>query len=630
MRISLAFLISVSIVSLFVASFLAAGAGADVATSHRQDVADQDAKIVKLIAQLGSDRYVQRRRAQLELGQLGARAFDALHKASSHADPEIATAAGYLLAAIPIHWSDADDSKQVRNFLSNYGSLDTERRLVAIQTLAYLPLKEGLAPLCRIVRFDASEALSRTAAVAILRPQNRSDSRQEIAQEIDPAVLRKLLGESNRLGTDWLRLYAQQLTDPASTTGEWEQFVDAEVQLAGQMDNSTIAGRETGRDNGTSDIVVVNLLWHLLGLYQQLDLAEPALETAARLLDYDPSQFETTIIELIDWFAEAESWAKLDELLSQHQEQIAKTRRPQYVAAIARQKQGQDDVADQLADAALVFPIIDRRQFFRDTQFLVKRERCEWANREYRKAIDNEPFDSQTAICSRTQLALLLNDLDENGDAAAMLEPIESKINQDTKFRRLYNALREQHNRDASLPNLLSPKELSAYRHFYLAHDFRQKQDLENQRKHLKKSIELEPGNADVLIAMYRAKGTDDAWQADVRKRIVDLSTLFQQVIEKYPNEAQWYNQWAWLISNTEGDYQKAIRYSHRSLELKPNGSNAAGYLDTLGRCYFAAGDLENAVKYQRQAVEQDGSLQVLRRQLAMFEKAMFEKALKK
>jgi outer membrane protein assembly factor BamD (BamD/ComL family) len=44
-----------------------------------------------------------------------------------------------------------------------------------------------------------------------------------------------------------------------------------------------------------------------------------------------------------------------------------------------------------------------------------------------------------------------------------------------------------------------------------------------------------------------------------------------------------------------------------------------------LGRCYFAAGDLENAIKYQRQAVEKHPQVQVMRRQLAMFEKALAE-----
>ena len=46
-------------------------------------------------------------------------------------------------------------------------------------------------------------------------------------------------------------------------------------------------------------------------------------------------------------------------------------------------------------------------------------------------------------------------------------------------------------------------------------------------------------------------------------------------------------------------------------------------FLDTLGRCYYAAGEYQNAVKYQRQAVAKEPHLQVMRRQLETFERAL-------
>jgi tetratricopeptide (TPR) repeat protein len=94
--------------------------------------------------------------------------------------------------------------------------------------------------------------------------------------------------------------------------------------------------------------------------------------------------------------------------------------------------------------------------------------------------------------------------------------------------------------------------------------------------------------------------------------------------MEDDSSEASPYNQWAWLVSNTEGDFQKAIRYSQRSLELNKHGEGgAASFLDTLGRCYFAAGDYENAVKYEREAISKNDYLQVMKRQLAEFEQAL-------
>jgi tetratricopeptide (TPR) repeat protein len=80
-------------------------------------------------------------------------------------------------------------------------------------------------------------------------------------------------------------------------------------------------------------------------------------------------------------------------------------------------------------------------------------------------------------------------------------------------------------------------------------------------------------------------------------------------------------------VSNTEGDFQRALRYSHRSLELNLGGDSVAGgYLDTLGRCYYAVGDYENAAKYERQAIAKVDYMQVMHRQLDMFEKALAEK----
>jgi tetratricopeptide (TPR) repeat protein len=107
------------------------------------------------------------------------------------------------------------------------------------------------------------------------------------------------------------------------------------------------------------------------------------------------------------------------------------------------------------------------------------------------------------------------------------------------------------------------------------------------------------------------------------------LADKFQHEIDASPSNPVHYNAWAWLVSNTEGDFQKAIRYSHRSIELIPadaGESAGASFLDTLGRCYYAVGDLENAVKYQREALKKVDYMQVMHRQLALFEKALAEK----
>ena len=84
---------------------------------------------------------------------------------------------------------------------------------------------------------------------------------------------------------------------------------------------------------------------------------------------------------------------------------------------------------------------------------------------------------------------------------------------------------------------------------------------------------------------------------------------------------ARAFNQYAWLVSNTTGDFQKAVDYSLKSLEIR--NWESASYLDTLGHCYYAAEDFANAVKYQKLAVEKDPGSLGMRRQLKVFEEAL-------
>ena len=82
-------------------------------------------------------------------------------------------------------------------------------------------------------------------------------------------------------------------------------------------------------------------------------------------------------------------------------------------------------------------------------------------------------------------------------------------------------------------------------------------------------------------------------------------------------------NQFAWLVGNTEGDFQEAVRISRRSVELSPQ---AGGLWDTLGRCYFAAGDLPNAIKAQQRAMKFEPHSGQMQRQLELFQKTLAEK----
>jgi tetratricopeptide (TPR) repeat protein len=79
-------------------------------------------------------------------------------------------------------------------------------------------------------------------------------------------------------------------------------------------------------------------------------------------------------------------------------------------------------------------------------------------------------------------------------------------------------------------------------------------------------------------------------------------------------------NQLAWLLSKCKSSPEEAVNLSLRSLEFY---SDNPAYLDTLGRCYFSAGEINEAVRTQRKAVELAPYDRLMRLQLDEFESAL-------
>ena len=165
------------------------------------------------------------------------------------------------------------------------------------------------------------------------------------------------------------------------------------------------------------------------------------------------------------------------------------------------------------------------------------------------------------------------------------------------------------------------------------AKDFHAKRQYDEERTQLEQALSHDAFNADILIAMYRIPEGSEEWQQRTQQRIDALADRFRSAIlladrnyQAAPSEenkvrlALMLNQFAWLAANTDGDRSAALESSLRSLELTPDDP---GYLDTLAHCYYAVGELEQAVKHQRRAVEQEPGSGQIRLQLQLFEQAL-------
>jgi tetratricopeptide (TPR) repeat protein len=560
-------------------------------------------RIEELIRQLGNPRYSDRRAAANELRQIGAEAFDLLHAASDDSDPEVAASARYLLRQISVRWVQSDDPAPVRAVLHDFGRESEATRIQRIQQLADLSENTGIAAICRIARYDRSPIVSRLAALAIIQPPaERGSSRAPI----DPAVVEHELGRSTRAAGNWLRLYLAQRRDPAAAVANWQQLIDTEIK------------RLEANAGDTSAAIIIGLLWNQADLHRQLGDNQAMTAILDRMIEVNQESLDSTAIGLLSWLTENKSWPVVDAFLTKHQTQFEASKRPMYFAALARAAQGKKGIAEELAGKAAELEPQVPRECLLAARELEERGQFEWSVREYRRAIEQQSLES---TLSRIALANLLHDYEHYGEAADAIQPLCD----DSPTAKQYAEIQQQvARRGYDLPEV--PK-LKARFHYYRGCQYREEKDWARSRDSFGTAIAADPSDADVLIAMYRLPESDDQFREAMRQRIDTLARQLQQEIDEKPNEASPYNQWAWLVSNTEGDFQKAIRYSHRSLELNTNGdSGAASYLDTLGRCYYAAGDFENAIKYQRQAIEKTRYMQVMHRQLALFEKALAEK----
>jgi len=599
--------------------------------------------VPRLIDALGSDAYVERRRAETRLLALGAKAFDHLQAAELSLDLEIATRARYILYQIHVEWARADDAPVVRKLMMRYGDLPATGRRVRILRLAGVAQNGGLGALCRIARYDPSPRLARSAALAVLENRDTPVSRPA---KFRSAILAEI-GEAQSIPVQWLRTFASQLQQPSDVDARWLSWIDAELALVRQEAEDTdvaVALRllryhlELSLQAANPPAVFATLQRRVDLLAERVDLladllTEPAeslghAQVAAALdwtvVDYLIGQLlysrlqesggadQLSIAWATTWIIEHRQWESLDLMERHYHSAFQDDRLLLYLLAVARGQQGREQDAAALATRAFLIDVADAEMHNAFASIVEELGRHDWCEREWKQVIDSVPATDRASLEARKWYALLrLHDRGEDKAAAEILtESLDAlDASPEAKSRIMEDAI--------SGGNL---KGLKAQREFYLACAFEAEGNFEAQRKKLDQAASHHPEDPDILIAKYYLKGADEAYRKVTRRRIEAVCRKKQFAIEKNPGDPNYLNYWAWLVSNTEGDFEQAIKYSLRSLQLQPG---RASFLDTLGRCYFAAGDLENAIRYQREAVEKHPHMQVMRRQLALFEQEL-------
>lgn len=604
--------------SLALTAFTALADDSPKTDTKADSKAAQSDRVTKLINQLGAEDFSAREKAQSELAQAGLEAYDALHAAQTNNDPEIALRARYLVRSMSVRWFTESDSPRVVSILKDYGDLQEPERRSRIDRLKGLSERAGLQPLIRLARFESLDRLAKHAALQILElgPPQTTAEKVELNKNIISIV-----GSSNRPSAQWLRLYGRTLLDPPSAIGEWDRATQAEHAVF-----------EKTPDNSSPEIVQ-DLYRYEVDLLKTLNRG-PEASAAIRRMFALQTGTPHELLEFMDWLLHEQEWPLALELMQKFTATVEDNPRMLYRLAAVQQKLGDGQAADQAVSKALA---LRPENFIEHLEIGQQLEQmpllATWAQAEYRQVMASAMPGSRADLFARLQLSELLHDRLQELAAAETLQPLYDLMKKDENARA---AIEQMPNSDRIIPRM----------NYFLACQFHEQQNWTKEREHLKLAVEADPTDADVLIAMYRLPEADDAWKALTKEKIQAVTAAFHRDVEQSKanldsndgsddslgDYARACNQYAWIVGNTFGDHQEAVKLSEDSVricrqtpERKPN---LAGYLDTLGRAYHGAGDIANAVKSQSQAVELNPISGQIRRQLEFFQKEAKDKGI--
>ncbi len=612
-----------------------------------------DQIIAQLIDQLGSDSYSTRVRAKNKLRQYGLEAFDALLRATERNDSEIVATALYLTKSLQVTWSQDGDPKEVQGVLLQYGAQTELERLKRIDLLGEMPNQLGRNALVRLARFDRKSLLRRRAAMLVLRlpASNTSDLDKKVASEI-----RQVMGDNRRTASEWLLAYAADLDDGSYQPARWESLLAKQREIV-----------NTGSDPTVTSASVIELVRVLAT--RALD--EGALQAAEDLVQRHISLVPPTTLALaehVDWAIKSSLFGTVVSLFQRHQHLFNNNAELLYSAAQANDELGNQVEAKRFAAAAIAidpFPavpspnedetkkeqgggaqeqkvLVSREQIERTgyrhndvASTLKARGRFDWAEDEWALIANHCDIEMQIGVAARHNQAMMFSEQLRHQRAVELLFPIVYRLAKDSSYQR-------------RLAQQISVSRLQSLYNFEKALamlDEAKRPDAESGNlDEVKEALQLAYRddafhNPDILIAMYRLEDPNDPeWKPMVLKQITTSSDQILLKIaeledQKRTSDPASYrarlgsqlNQYAWLVSNTEGDFARALKYSKKSIELctKVEIDTRAARLDTCARCYFAVGQFAEAVETQEMAMRSDPYSPQMRRQLQEFEDAL-------
>lgn len=550
--------------------------------------------IDELIRQLGDKKREVSQRAQEELSELGYEAFEPLKAAAAGKDEKLAARAKYLLRLIHIDWVSEGDPEEVKSCLREYESMTPETRREVMRRLARLPDAKGVTALCRLVRYE-SGVLSKQAAIALFFDGKTI----RFPKQTTTATIRNNLKDFRRPAAAWLECWLRLAEKPETAAADWTKLIDDETLLL-----------KKSPDN-TSLQVVVDLIRFETAWLDQLGKKKESAAAIRQLaeLDYpklDDNSASDPLAHVVLWLMERKAWETIDAMAQRQPARFAADPVLLYLQAESYAEQGKREQAEKTALQAFrakpegedLDAKLTRR--FSLAVLLRNSGQYAWARREFESILAENENRAEGFI--RLNLADMLHEQEQDLEAAAALEKIVKAV--------------EANKATEELLQTGDPRSFIAKRQYYLACHWKAKNNAAKQRECLDKALKSDPNDIDLLIECYHLQGQPAEYHKKIADSCRNLATQLHNVLTAPDVSAGDYNNYAWLIANTEGNQDEALRCSLKSLEMTPNES---GYLDTLAQVYCAKGDLQEAVKTQTKALELQPRSLALKRHLDVF-----------
>ncbi len=588
------------------------------------------AEIEALVERLGAADYAEREAAAAQLNALGAAAVDPLLAAAEvSADLEIALRARWLVDTIPL--DTERDPPEVSKLLDKFKRKGFAERVQTMHRLLRVDDDGGIEALARVVRLDRSPLGSRVAAALLAREWQPNDPawggiRDRIAAG---------LGASTRPAAAFLRsVVAFSSSDPAAPREKaLADSATALEQLAGPVVDGANGGAADGAvptgEAGSSGTIGETTLRIFQRCRIQMLLAagkrDAALDASRLLLQacFDPARDRdaATAAEeaagMLVWLVERGLPEAVDVLAADRPELIRSDALVGYAAAVAEKARHDDAKADTLAAAALAQTTGTNAEFVDRLQtaiMLSKWGATDWANREYASLVDNPQTPASQFALAAIMYAEFLHDQEREDEAAACLRRLLDgrQGKGDGKNRGKGDGggdpILQQVGRD--------PRAIRSRMHYFESCAAGLRGDAAARRKAIEDSLRAYAKDVDALIGLYTLPDNTPVQKAEAVTRIRRALEQIENEIQAVPDETNGYNEYAWLVANTEGDLQKATRYSKLSLVKSFDSSS---YLDTLAHCQAAAGNKAAAVRTQTLALRQEPHNRTIRKNLARF-----------